>query len=359
MQAEDRGVDFAGDGNEEFRGLAGGGCGRGLDVEAQFARSALGAEARGKLEALAGAGGEREGAERFGGVEVGRGAEPGGGVAQQAALERDGERSQASDVDGERLSGIDRGGASAAADGLAGEEELRGDAIEFRAPEGVFVASESGHFSEMRAELGIPGLEQWKQFVTDAIAGEAEMAVGGVFAPRLVVGIEIGFNFGAGGGEQRAKDEALGEFKFWSNAAQTLGPCAAKEFGEDGFGLVVAGVGRTGGVEGNLDEKLPEPGITQAAGSFFDGFGVGAGFSGGVDLSEVEGKVETLGERAGEFEVGVGFSGAQSVVKVGDVEDEAKFSGARGESAEERGGIRSTGERDGETQAGLEQRSVD
>ena len=84
---------------------------------------------------------------------------------------------------------------------------------EFGVPPGFFVAGQLGHLGQVLAEAGIPGFEERQQFVADAVAGEGEVAVGGVLAPGLAEGVEVGFDFGAGGGEERAEDAAFRELE--------------------------------------------------------------------------------------------------------------------------------------------------
>ena len=202
-------------------------------------------------------------------------------------------------------------------------------------PAGFFVAGEFGHLREVIAEVGIPGFELRQQFVADAIAGEGEMAVGGVFAPGLVEGFEEGFDLGAGGGEERAEDAALGEVDDGVDAGEAFGPCAAKELGEDGFGLVVEGVRGGDGVDWTGGHELAEPGVAQAAGGFFDGVGgfsgggIGGGEGGSVD-AETRGRGCSSWRRgAARRRVGIGFIAAKAVVEMGDVEDEAQFPALR------------------------------
>ena len=107
-------------------------------------------------------------------------------------------------------------------------------------------------------------------------------------------------------------------------------------------------------VELLLGREISEQRIAEAAGGFFDGFGgfAGArcGFSNGVNMVRVEWKVEPFGERADEIEVGVGLGSAKAVVKMRDVEDEAQFPALLMECAEERYGVGSAGDADGEAQ---------
>jgi hypothetical protein len=68
----------------------------------------------------------------------------------------------------------------------------------------------------------------------------------------------------------------------------------------------------------------------------------------------VKREVEAGGEIANEFEVRVGFSSAESVVQMGDVEDEAELGGASVEHAQECHGVCPAGDTDREAQAGPE-----
>jgi hypothetical protein len=99
-------------------------------------------------------------------------------------------------------------GAAAASDGLAGEEELGEDAAEFGLPAGLFFASEFGEVGEGLVEIGIVGAELGEELVTDPVAGEGGVGVGGVFAPELVGLSKEGFDLGAAGVEERAEDFA-------------------------------------------------------------------------------------------------------------------------------------------------------
>src|ERR1700735_3848527 len=92
------------------------------------------------------------------------------------------------------------------------------------------------------AETRIPCFEQRKQFMADTIARERHLAIGRVFAPRLVERAEIGFDFGAGGGEERTKNLSLGKLNDGMDPGEAFGPRAAQEFSQNGFGSVVESV---------------------------------------------------------------------------------------------------------------------
>jgi len=246
-----------------------------------------------------------------------------GRMAQDAALEGGVEGGKLGEVEGEAFGS----GSATAANGAAGEDDGGSGAGNFGRPEGFFVAGKFGHLGEVVTEAGIPGFEERKELVANAVAGEGEMSVGRVFTPGLVEGAEIGFDFSAGGGEKRAEDAAFREFDDGVDAGEAFGPGAAEELGEDGFGLVVKGVGGGHRMERNIGEELSKPRIAEAAGGFFDGFGwlvgggMGGALSGGVDLMNVKREVELRGESGDEGQVGVGFRTAQAVVEVGDMED--------------------------------------
>jgi hypothetical protein len=140
------------------------------------------------------------------------------------------------------------------------------------------------------------------------------------------------------------------------DAGEAFGPCSAKEFAEDGFGLVIESVGGGDGIERVLGHEAAEPGVAEAAGGFFDGLvglvGVLCGFRFGVDLMGVERQAERGGEIGAELLVNVGFGATEAVVEMGDVEDDAEVGGAGGEGAGEGDRVCSAGEADGEAEAG-------
>ncbi len=119
----------------------------------------------------------------------------------------------------------------------------------------------------MLAELRVPGFKLGQQFVANAIARESEMAIGGVLAPGLVAGVQPRFDFGAGGVEEGTDDAG---FEFWMDAGEALSPRSAQELGENGFGLVVEGVGSGDCIYFARRDQLAKPCITQAAGRAFN-----------------------------------------------------------------------------------------
>ena len=110
--------------------------------------------------------------------------------------------------------------------------------------------------------------------MADAVAGEGGVGVGGVFAPGLVEGVEVGFDLGAAGLEEGAEDFSAGEGDDGVDSAEAFGPGSAEELHEDGLGLVVEGVGGEDGVGVAGGDEGGEEIVADGAGSFFDGLAV-------------------------------------------------------------------------------------
>jgi hypothetical protein len=199
-----------------FRAIAGSG-GIWTARKAKFAVGSVDAEALPKLELLASLASLRQGADRLSGSEVGGGFKLASCIAQQAALQCDGLSSKAGEVESNAFG---RGGsATTAADWPATEDHMRCRARNFGLPPGFFVAGELSHLREMVAELGVPGCELGQQFMTNAIAREGEMSVGGVFTPGLFERMKKGFNLGSRCVKQRSDDfAAIRAFEYWMNS---------------------------------------------------------------------------------------------------------------------------------------------
>jgi hypothetical protein len=95
------------------------------------------------------------------------------------------------------LRGVSTDGAAPAADGFAGEQELREQSAEFGSPARLFFAGELGEIAEGLVEGGIFCAEQWQDVMADAVSGEGGVGVGGVVAPGLIEMIEVGLDLGA------------------------------------------------------------------------------------------------------------------------------------------------------------------
>lgn len=259
-------------------------------------------------------------------------------------------------------------GSAAAADGLAWEQEMREDAVELALPVELFVAGDLREVAEGVVERGVEGAKAGEEVVAEAVAGEGGVLVRGVFAPELVEGAEVGFDFGAGGGEEWAEDLFCGlagnvDAEDGVDAAEAFGPGATEELHEDGFGLVVQGVGGEDGVGLAGAEEGGEEGVAEGAGGFFEGFAGGAGVGGDVDVVGMEGDGEGGAEVGDEVEVGVGFGAAEAMVEVGGGEADAEGGGAGldggVEGAEEGDGVGSAGDGDADSVAGGEVLAVE
>jgi len=140
----------------------------------------------------------------------------------------------------------------------------------------------------MLADAGVPLLELGQELMAEAVAGVGVVLVGGVFAPGLAEAGKVGFHLRPGCGQHGAQDASFWKLDDWVDSGEAFGPCAAEEFAEDGFGLIVEGMGRGYGVDDTSGHKFAEPGVAEAAGGFFDRFAMLGGFGGGIDLAGVE-----------------------------------------------------------------------
>ena len=199
--------------------------------------------------------------------------------------------------------------------------------------------------------------------MADLVAGEGGVGVGGVFAPGLVDGFEEGFDVGAAGVEEGAEDLSLLQSDDGVDGAEAFGPGAAEEFHEDGFGLVVEGVGGEDAVGVAGGEEGGEEFVACVAGGFFDGLGIsrgaGVGDAGGdVGVVEVEGDVEADAEVFDELLVGVGFFAAEVVVDVdgGEADAEGVAGGGVGgvEGEEKSDGVGTAGDGDADAVSGVD-----
>ena len=363
------------------------------DEEAEFAGGAFGAEVVGELESGAGAGGygggangwvraeSAEGEEASGLVEAEARAELAGGGAEDSAAERRVEGAETVEFDGDcglgfAWSGAD--GAAASADGLAGEEELGEETIQFCLPAGLFFTGELGEVGQGLIEIWVVLVELVselrQELVADAVAGVGGVGVGQVFAPGLVVGVEEGFDLGAAGVEEGSEDFALAlvwivDEKDWVNGAEAFGPGSAEELHEDGFGLVVEGVGGEDGVGLAGGDEGTEEVVADGAGGLFDGLWIAAGSGlryavGDAGSVEVEREFEAAAEGFDEVLVGGRFFlAADAVVNVdcGEAYTEAIVfccvGGVKGE--EESYGVCSAGDGYAEAVAGLDVGAVE
>jgi hypothetical protein len=150
--------------------------------------------------------------------------------------------------------------------------------------------------------------------------------------------------------------------------AKAFGPGSAEELHEDGFGLVVEGVGGENAVGVAGGEEGGEEIVAEVAGGFLDSFGISVGpglrdAAGDVCVMEVEENVELDAEVFDEALVGVGFCSAKTVVDVDGAEAHAEGiagSGVGGvEGKEERDGVGAAGDGDADPVSGADVGAVE
>ena len=152
------------------------------------------------------------------------------------------------------------------------------------------------------------------------------------------------------------------------DCAEAFCPGPAEEFHEDGFGLVVEGVGGEDAVDVARGQESGEEFVACVAGGLFDGFGIamGAGFDdtcGNVGLVQVEGDIEADAEVFDELLVSVGFFAAKVVVDVdcGKAYAEGLASGGVGceKSEEKSDGVGAAGDGDADAVSGFDVGAVE
>ena len=194
--------------------------------------------------------------------------------------------------------------------------------------------------------------------MADFVAGVGGVGVGGVVAPGLVELGEVGFDVGAAGVEEGAEDLAFCEGDDGVDGAEAFGPGSAEELHDDGFGLVVEGVGGEDGVGVAGGEEGGEVVVADGAGGLFDGLACFGDAGGDAGLVEVEGDVEGDAEVFDEALVGVGFFAAKAVVDVDGGEADAEgfaCGGVGGVEGEEEGhGVGAAGDGDADAVAGVD-----
>jgi len=167
----------------------------------------------------------------------------------------------------------------------------------------------------------------------------------------LLSGPEVGAEVGAAECEERA-DYVSGD---GVDATEACEAGASQDVSENGFSLIVGGVGYgdSGGVP--CGDELIEEGVTRSAPSVFEIGFVAFSICGDIGAPSVEGEGMFRGEGGDEFLVGVGSAAAELMIEVGDGEDDAELRAEFQQQVEERDGVGATGDGDGYSIARLEE----
>ncbi len=230
---------------------------------------------------------------------------------------------------------------------------------------GVFGGSDFSGFAESFAQARIViALKCRQQAGSHAVAEKSRIEVGGVLTKWLAEGVQILFDLPAAGGEQWT-DEArrrglrfvargrfggelgggdFGKGKFGKiegavDSGETAGSGATEKAQEDGFRLIVAGVGGGNAVEPVSGGRSQEKRVAgTAAGSFqreMKQSGEGCdilGFDGGLDR-------QLRSQLANKTGVAVGIRAAKIVVEMEDEEHYAEAGGEFGKGSQQSYGI--------------------
>src|SRR5579862_9495932 len=113
--------------------------------------------------------------------------------------------------------------------------------------------------------------------MADAVAKEAVVKVALVFAPALAERAEVSLDVGARHAQQRADNAKTVTYHNGVNTRQPARACAAQEFQQHRFPLVVERVGGGNAVEALLRGDFGEPPVARPPGYGFDAQLAGAG----------------------------------------------------------------------------------
>ena len=175
-------------------------------------------------------------------------------------------------------------------------------------------ARKFGQIGEGLVDGWIERSELRHQLMADAVAGVGCVGVSGVSPPGLIARIEEGFDLSASGRKQRADDLSASAGRRLDiydgvNGGESCGPCAANQLHQDGFGLVVEGVGGQDGVHVAGGDEAAEEGVAGLAGGLFHGLAVLGGTGWDIGVMDVQGDVVLEAEILDEGEIGVRFGG--------------------------------------------------
>ena len=136
------------------------------------------------------------------------------------------------------------------------------------------------------------------------------------------------------------------------NATEPSEACAAKDVSEDGFRLIVGGVGHGDSIELAIRNETLEEGVSRAAGRVFKVGALAFGLRGDVFVGNKKLQVELPGEFTNELFVAVGGFAAQLVVEVDHRKDNPQLLAQFEEKEKEGHGIGATGNSHADAGAG-------
>jgi hypothetical protein len=247
-----------------------------------------------------------------------------------------------------RVQGFEFGGDAQVAfgsDGSVGLHPLPGDLVEA----GLVACGMGGESDQGGGDIAVEGLIQAREdVVAEAVAAMGGGGVGGIVAEAQAMGGDVGVDFGAPPGEERAvKDEAVVELLEGFHAGETGEAGASAGVGEHGLSLVLGMMGEEDMRRVVFGGGLQEKGVAGLAGGGFERQAVFGGESGDIGFGDLAGEAEGLGEVADEAGIEAGVATAEAVVEVADDEVGAALSE---EPVKENDGVAATGDGDEEIQ---------
>jgi hypothetical protein len=162
--------------------------------------------------------------------------------------------------------------------------------------------------------------EKRQKLEANSRAHATGVAVGRVLAPSLTAKAQVRAQFVAAECQQGTKDDA----GFRVNSGEPGETGAAKNVGENGFGLVIGSVGNGNFVEVSVAGEAFKEGVAGAAGGVFEVGVLEPGLGGHVFVRKEKWKIVAGGEGSDESFISFGGSATQFVIEVGDEKDDAE-----------------------------------
>ena len=147
-----------------------------------------------------------------------------------------------------------------------------------------------------------------------AIAGVAQVAIARIFPPRLTQSHKVSLNFTASRGQQRPYQVLFS--LCGKDSSETVSTRAPEDAHHDRLCLVVDGVGSRDFVDHFFAYQLREPKMPQLAGCGLHAELVCARVSWNIRAARIKLKAKCLRQCADVLLIGIGFSAADSVMKM-------------------------------------------
>jgi len=212
----------------------------------------------------------------------------------------------------------------------------------------------------------IQAFQQRQHFVAHLVAEVGRVGVGDILARGETEGGTVGFDAGAGDGQQRAEEDQAGRQALAGqqvgggqrgdglHPAQTGQTAAPDQVHQDGLGLVIGGMAQGDTARADGGGGAGQERIAGAAGGFLDAQPVPAGQRRSVDALSGDRQAPGAGRLRDERGVGAARFPAQTMIERGDVQPQAKLRAGAVQQVQQAQGIRAAGDGHQQRPAGQE-----